>query len=275
MKLKKTILAATIAASLGAATNANALATLSAGDANEIFFQNVENLYDSNGIRKAPGSTIEIGDHFVGIFNAQNIDTNGTLNWSNVSGDNLSGIFVNRVEHILFPDALDAGNSFPHLVFGGSSVSTFQDDASGTNQFNTGLASNEMFGFYRDATTAYTTQTTIVGDVANATDGNLWFTLGYSAGADGIFGYDATTAADDTGYGYSHANIFGTLDNFTGESFFGMDVVQNNTGLGFTDINDPTEDELGSLISVTGNDFYATSEFQLRFRTLWTWCLCL
>ncbi|SEP07454.1 PEP-CTERM sorting domain-containing protein [Nitrosovibrio sp. Nv6] len=265
---KKLLVTALASGIIGAAvlpSGAYAATLFITGTNNQIFFNNFENVYDVNGNYKAPGTALEVGDHLVGIFNVQNIDSNGSTHWFSGPTEQLTGIFAQRINAILptGSDTFDpAQTSSPHFTLGAPTVTDF---IKGGDSFSTGLVGNETFAFYYQTgagTTVFTSGGTLAGDVANATDGTNILTLGYNDGGTPADG--PANAGDDTGYAYGHPNILSTLANFTGESFFGLDSIQNATGLGFGLVNDPNEDELGSVIGVTGNQFFGTSEFEIN-----------
>ncbi len=232
---------------------------------NQLFFNNFENVYDANGNYKAPGTPIAVGDHLVGIFNVQNIDSQGSTHWFSGPTEQLTGVFAQRINAILpaGSDAFDtAQTSSAHLVLGTPTETTF---SKGGDSFSTGLAGGENFAFYYQTgvgISLFTSGGTLAGGVANATDGTRILTLGYDDG--GTPANSPANAADDTGYAYGHPNILSTLANFTGESFFGLDSIHNATGFSFGLVNDPNENELGSTIGVAGNQFFGTSEFEIN-----------
>lgn len=265
--MRKKLMMAAIAGGvgIGAMPCVSSAALFVAGTNNQLFFNNFENVYDANGNYKPLGSPLAVGDHLVGIFNVQNIDSNGSSHWFSGPTEQLTGIFAQRITSILpiGGDVLDpAQTTSPHLVLGAPTVGTF---SRGGDSFDTNLVGNESFAFFYQTgigTTIFSSGGTLAGDVANATDGTKILTLGYSDG--GTPANNPATAGDDTGYAYGHPNILQTLSNFTGESFFGLDSIQNGTGFGFGLVNDPNENELGSLIGVAGNEFFGTSEFELN-----------
>lgn len=237
---------------------------------NDLFFNNFENIYDANGNYKTPGSDLEVGDHLVGIFNVQNIDSNGSTHWFSSPTEQLTGIFAQRVTSISEqPGAGGTGDAFdplqttfPHVTFGAATTAMFTKDG---DSFDTGLGGNELFAFYYqtgDGTTVFESDGTLLDDVTRATDGTKLFSLGYSDA--GSPADSPANAADDNGYAYSHPNITQVTSNLTGSAFFGLDTITNLTGFNFSPLDDFNENELGPIISVTGNQFVGTSEFEVN-----------
>ena len=88
---------------------------------NELYFQNHEAVFDKDGNYVIPGPArpIEVGDHFVGIINVQNVDVAGTTIWMQSLTDQLSGIFAQEVVCVANPpDVYDPTGLqlLPHLV---------------------------------------------------------------------------------------------------------------------------------------------------------------
>jgi hypothetical protein len=230
---------------------------------NALFYRNFENIFDSNGEYKVPGpdSQMVVGDHLAGIINVQNINVEGTTTWFQSDTDQLTGIFAMRVEAIVDPDTYDPSGTqtLPHLVFGAPTVNLF---CKGPDCFSTAvLQPGEIIAFFRDQDapgTSFEYNGNMNDDVLKATDGELWLTLGYSAGQDNAYG-----TADDDGYFYSHVAFGAPLANFTGEAWGGLNAVRNYTGYAFGGINDPNEVEIGYiLISGLLNDIHLSSELE-------------
>ena len=262
-KLSIGVIAGVIASGLLPAASGAALFV--ANSTNQLFFNNFENIYDASGNYKPIGSAAAIGDHLVGIFNVQNIDAGGTTHWFSGPTEQLTGIFAHRINAVLpiGSDPFDpAQTTSPHLVLGPPTLTMF---GRGEERFSTGLGENEGFAFFYQTgigTTIFSSGGSLARNVANATDGINILTLGYSD--EGTPADSPANAADDTGYGYAHSNIMSSLANFGGEANFGLDLIQNATEFGFRSINDPNENELGSVIGVNGNHFYGTSEFEIN-----------
>lgn len=231
---------------------------------NVIYFRNNENLFDNNGMYVEPGSRqIIVGDHIVGIISIQHINVGGTITWFQSATDQISGIFAQRVYAIVFPDTFDpiGAQTLPHLVLGPPTVTTFKGPDGTTVNVSGMLSGNEMLALYHQTgagTTTYEFNGTMADDVAKATDGTLWLTLGYTSGLNSVYG-----DGDDDGYSYSHVTLTGPLANFTGESWAQLNAIRNNTGYSFAGINDPNENEIGPL-SLLLNDIYLSSELELE-----------
>ncbi len=229
---------------------------------NELLFKNFENVFDSNGQYKAPGTEMVVGDHLVGIICVQNIDVEGTITWFQSVTDQLTGIFATRVEAIVDPDDYDplGEQALPHLVLGTPTVNLF---CKGEDCFSTAelLQPGEIFAFFRDQdapVAPFESDGDMEDDVENATDGELWLTLGYRAGHNKKYGTD-----DDDGYFYTHNALEAILENFTGEAWAGLNAMRNHTGYAFGGINDPSELEIGDIL-IPGllNDIYLSSELE-------------
>jgi hypothetical protein len=232
----------------------SASAQLLVGQENVLFFNNFENIYDADGNYKEPGvnNPLEVGDHFFGIINVQNIDAGGGTHWFSGPTDQITGIFAQEVVDILnLPgdsDPLDptGTQTLPHIVLGPASVTTFSGP-DGTSVDISGLLSgDEIIALWHDTgATTFESNGTIAQDVSVATDGDLWLTLGYS-GLEAIG--DPQDFTNDDGYFYSHSAFFVPLINFTGETWAGLNAIQNFTGSGFAAINDPNELEMDLAI---------------------------
>ena len=117
---------------------------------NALYFRNFENVFDSDGVYKAPGSQIVVGDHLAGIINVQKIVVEGTTTLSQTATDQITGIFAMRVEAIVQPDTYDpsGAQTLPQLVFGLPTVNFF---CKGPDCFSTAaLEPGEILAFFRD-----------------------------------------------------------------------------------------------------------------------------
>ncbi len=226
-------------------------AILQIDELNKIFFNGLENLFDSTGNFKAPTvAGLAVGDHLAGIINVQNITANGSTVFFAGASDQLTGVFAQRIERI---DPL--GGGAVRLIFGPAQVSTF---CNGGDCFSIAgnLTGNEQFAFYLQqgaGTTIFTDGSTMALSKAAATDGSLYMTLGYDPGVDGIYG-----TPDDNGYAYGHP-ITDPLGQPKGEAFGGLNFTQNNTGFVFNKINDPSEFLFNNSV-----DLYFSAEFELN-----------
>lgn len=219
------------------------------GADNEIFFNGYENIYDGNGVLKPIGAAIQIGDHIVSIVNIQNIDANGQTVFFTSNQNQLSGISVQRVVGILFPDPYDPNQPEPHVTLGAPTLTQFCSDASKTSCFDSGLPSGTVLALYRDiGGTNFSSAGPIASDVAKATDGQVWLTLGVATGPSG-----------DPGFFYSHTDgQFPPPD----KAYAGLNAIINNTGFNFFGINDINENEIGG--SVVFNDAVFSNEIELN-----------
>jgi hypothetical protein len=231
------------------APQASAAVSLVIGEDNEGFYNNFENLFDSEGQFKAPTvAGLEVGDHLAGLINVQNIDVLGGTHWFSSGTDQLTGLFAQRIE-----DIVDVPGPEVLLIFGPAQVNTFCNGADCISTVGK-LAGEEIFALYTQSgpgTTTFNSGGTLASSFATATDGDLWVTLGYAPGLDGVYG-----TPDDTGYNYG----FPVSDPFGqpfGEAFGGLNIYQNNTGYPFAKVNDP-----GEFLFNKDVDVYFTSEFE-------------
>lgn len=268
MKRKATLFLAGLAAAvtMGAST-ASAQPLLLDVD-NDFFYNNFESLFDSAGIYKAPGTAVAVGDHLLGIINVQNIDANGTTHWFSGPTDQITGVFVQRVEAVYPPTFVVPGTdpfdplqtNFTHITLGLPTISGFThpglDGILGTGDDQLAstagvLGAGEILALYHQTgvgTTTFESNGTMADDLTKATDGNLLFSLGLTPG---------------TGFFYTHANlpVVSPLVNFSGESWAGLNVVANNTGFPtFLGLNDPNETEMGGAGLLT--DAILSSELE-------------
>lgn len=183
--------------------------------------------------------TLEVGDIFVGILNVQTIDdpATGGPHWYGSATDQLSGIFAQEITAIT---PLTNGPTLTlKLDLGVAPTDTFTTLDNYT--FSTGLSGNEVMRLYADDSTPFNSNGTIVEDIADATDGTEWLTLGM---------------VEPTDYAYTYITPQGTaLDDFVGKSWLGfsvMDFIYPSTI--FPGVTDP---EVGILV-----DFYANSELE-------------
>lgn len=247
---------------------------------NNLYFLNFETLFDSSGNEiqytsgEASSYTAVVGDTFVGIIEIQGIREGGLQHWWSGPNEQLTGIFAQTIVAIYGPgadpyDDPTNPNMQTHIVLGAPAISTFT--TLGGDIFNTGLVGNESLALYYESgagTTAFESDGSIVDDVAKATDGNLWMTLGYGPGTDGVYDDEAGGGgADNDGYNYSHTEpLGGTVDNFTGENWAALNVYQNPDFVLLTgDMNDPNEFEIGGplgLIPGLLTDAYLSGEFE-------------
>ena len=193
------------------------------GTDNEAFFNNFENVYDSDGEWRSPSSIPEVGDFFVGIVNVQNIDSLGATHWFQASGlfspenTQLSGVFAQEITGILV-DPSDPTHLL--LTFGNPSLDTF---CKGADCFTLGFSANEMFRFYLDspASSLFESNGTLADDVTKATNGSLLFSLGLLVPTD-VAGSDV--------------DLIGPGGLPGGRAFGALSLIQNNTGIDFQSV---------------------------------------
>lgn len=252
LKSVVTQLSLCIAAGFSAQAQAQQIPLVPSAD-NEIFFNNFENIFDSNGNFKGTGTPLVVGDHLVGIINIQNIDANGVTVYFSSASNQLTGFFAQRVEQIIFPDTLNPTNPTPHVVFGPPTMTVFCKAA---DCVNSPLQGDEIMRIYHDtgATMFKSSGPTMASDVAVATDGALWLSIT----SDQVNG-------GDLGYFYSHVDGFDPTENQEDRAYAAMNAVVNNTGFAFFKINDLNEIEAGDSPPGTPllfNDIVMTSELE-------------
>lgn len=255
-----------------------ASAELIAGTENMLYFHAVESFFDANGVQKevSPVTSPEVGDHFMGIINIQNIDTISGTHWFQSGQDQLSGIFAQEIRGVVLgPDPYDPSGTqtLPHLVLGPPAVSVFTSKDGTTVDISGMLSGNEMISLFHQTgagTTVFEENGNMLDDVTKATDGTKWLSVGYTTGfpgPDGVVG-TADDFLGDPGYFYSHVSIFAPLINFTGETWAQVDSISNNTGYALAPIGDPNENEIEIMIcGAPGcllNEIYLSAELELN-----------
>lgn len=219
------------------------------GTLNDLFFSNRENWVDNDG-----NGAISTGDTFYGILHVQNIDAPNTIwNEDNVLPgiDTLTGYFLTKVAGT----SVDPGGQV-HITLGASAV-----DPNGVLNA-ADFASGTVLKLWADSSlTPYTGSGTvgggtIAGDIAHATDGSLLATYNLSG----------------AGYWYSHAPLIPPTNpgELIGKSWFGLNLVTNNTGTQFLKIDDPTEAEAGPG-GIALVDFYANSKINVSDPAKTSW----
>ena len=265
---------------------------------NEVFFSDFENFYrtDANceliggcdstatspdGYQRLALTANEpiAGDVIVGIFRVQNIDSGGGTVWDFDAGsDEFTGYFAQEIISIndgagpTGPgDRTDpySGNTvqYDHLTLGNPATDPFGilDTTQG-----------EMFRLWVDdgaAVTEFSSSGDLFQNIADATDGVFWGSLGTG---------DAETTPgefDEDGYAYAHVDLSLTAANTSdAETFLGVDVIEKgaayNLGL-LALVNDINENEIGGLsaaflcslaeiasTNVACNDIVGTAEIE-------------
>lgn len=233
----------------GFTTSASAYNILSGSDLNEIFFQNVELLFDSNGneldltdpdVVDPAKRGLKVGDVFMGIINAQNVDVNSVPYWGYDSIDDPNSIDAINVSGIFAQEVVAVDNTTGFVTLANTTKSTFTTSDSGTFDISPYLDAGEMMALYVDTDvdgsfTAYNSNGTVWEDIQSATDsdtGEAWLTAG-------IVNPVQTGGTD---YAYSYATLGSVLGEFSAEAFFGLTVIENNTGFPiFESVNDSDE----------------------------------
>ena len=190
--------------SCAVAGQASAAPVFTMGVDNSIGFQ--------SAVNKTGGSAIAVGDLFYGVINMQTISSGPTTwNANNVSPsiDSFTGYMLTRVASVaatatsygtFYSVQLGVAGSDPNHVFSTSD-----------------LASGAMMKLYTDTTTPYTTGGSVATDIAHATDGTPWATLGFT----------------------SASNYWSVATSPLGNAAFGgINIINNNTGLNWNKVLD-------------------------------------
>ncbi len=194
---------------------------------NNIFFNNAENWVDVDNTGE-----ISVGDYFYGILHVQNIDgiVSGTIwNEDNVTPglDTFTGYFLTDVTGVSIHDLQ------PHITLGtytgGSDPNGVLSDAE--------IANGVVLKLWTDTSTKWTDFNDITTDIANSTDTAPWAAF--------------TT---DGGYWYTHAPFTppAGVGNTVGNSFMGLKIVDNFSGLTFAMVNDTNEGEIDVDVHLAG-----------------------
>ena len=230
--------------------------------ANEVFFQNVENLYRTTGActpatclpfdlandpagyqRVNPGvaNNIELKDIFAGIFNVQNIENAGQTIWfqNPNTGDTFGGYFAQEVAEII-----NNGPGVRDFI----GLTTASVDPFGVLN----LPAGEAFRFYTGMT--YGTGGPTFADVAAATAGPFWASMG--TGVYGpLFANGPGVGSDPDGYGYTETELALPINPSSPEFFSAMNIVEEgpsyNAGI-LNKINDINENAQGGVAGPNG-----------------------
>lgn len=174
------------------------------------------NLGFQSVVNKTGGSAIAVGDIFYGAINLQDISA-GSTSWNanNVGAplDSFSGYFVARASSVTA--TVTSIGTFYTLQFGLATTDPNHiiSDAE--------LASGALMKLFTDTSTAYTSGGPVATDIAHATDGTHWATLGFN-GSGGYW----KGAISPTGFAAS------------GSSWGGLNFITNNTGLTWNKVVD-------------------------------------
>ena len=227
---KYLIIAFVLVAALTFSIKDAAAVTFAGGQINDIYFNNAENWVDTNGDQQ-----VSVGDYFYGILHVQDVSgrSAGTVwNEDNVTPglDTFTGYFLTDVTGFQPPH----GGVQPHITLG-----TYTGLADPNGILSAGeLLSGVVLKMWTDAATKWTDNGGNVAiDIARSTDGAAW----------------ATFTANG-GYWYTHAPLIPPVvaGNPVGESFLGLNLVTNSSGLTFGLVDDPNENEINALVNLTG-----------------------
>jgi hypothetical protein len=202
---------------LGAAASTVAFASpvFTSGVDNNMGFQAAAN-------KTGSASSFAVGDLLYGVVNLQDISA-GTTTWNanNVSApyDSFTGYFVTRVAAVQSYNIPGFGAAY-YLTMGAAT-----NDPNGVFS-NSELAAGAMVKLFTDSATPYTSGGTVANDIAHATDGTQWATLGFGGG------------------GYWNIAVSPPTIPASG-SIGGLNMLVNNTGSNWDkviDTNCPTQD---------------------------------
>ncbi len=234
MKRGLTALAASLAMAGGGVAMAAPVFQL--GVDNSLGFQAVGN-------KTGSPSSFAVGDILYGVVNLQDISA-GTTSWNanNVTSpyDSVTGYFVSEIKAVSSVTVPGFG-TFYNLTMGVAS-----SDPNGV--FSAGdLAAKTILKLFTDTTTSFTTSGPASTDIARATDGALWLSMGMTSVND----YWSVAIAP-TGWGSGTSG--------------GLDLITNNTGLSFSKVLDTNCGVVGgclvdmkfvSTVSATGGGAWA------------------
>ncbi|MDP2026004.1 VPLPA-CTERM sorting domain-containing protein [Sulfuriferula sp.] len=192
------------------AGQASAAPVFQLGVDNNMGFQSVAN-------KTGNANSIAVGDLYYGVINVQDIAT-GTTSWNanNVSTpiDSFTGYFLTQVTGVTA--TVTALGTFYSAQLG---VATNPDP---NGVFTAGeLSAGTMMKLYTDTSTAYTTGGPVAADIAHATDGSLWASLGFTSASNYW-----TLAVAPGGFAAS------------GSSFGGLNFMTNNSGMAWAKVLD-------------------------------------
>lgn len=206
-----------------------------------------------NKVNPGVASNTDVGDLFIGILNIRDISNNltgTTWNSDNVAAggiDTFTGYFVQEVlANFAPPDPFDPTQTDDnHITLGASAVDPFG--------VLSGSPAGTMFALYVDDGSQATGNTVftrngaggfgVLGDISNATDGDLWAYLGEPVGL-------CDEAECTPGYNYTHTDDTLTGFNIEGTFFFALNSLLHGPAYNLPNlhpINDFTEAELGGV----------------------------
>ena len=167
-------------------------------------------------------NTINVGDLYYGVINAQDISntsTGTTWNANNVSAhppiDSFTGYFLTRVTSVM---AVPFGSGTSYFA----ELGVAKSDPNGV--FSTAdLNAGTMMKLFTDTGTAYTTGGPVATDIAHATDGTFWGSLGFNQSGD-----------------HWGVVIMPSGSSASGYTSGGLDFINNNSGLAWNKVLDKT-----------------------------------
>ena len=182
-----------------------------------LFTAGKDNVLGFQAVGNKTGSPIPtIGDKFFGVANVQDNTVNGGVIWNaqNVSSpfDSFSGYFIAEVKTVT---AIPFGtNTFYSVDMGVAS-----SDPNGI-MTSADLAAGTIMKLYTDTTTPYTSGGPVATDIASATNGALWASLGITGAG-----------------GYWNVSLAPT--GFSSGTNGGINFITNNTGMNWAKVTDP------------------------------------
>jgi len=184
-----------------------------------VFQLGVDNNMGFQSVANKTGSpnSIAAGDLYYGIINVQDISA-GTTSWNanNVAApiDTFTGYFLTQVKSV-------TATSTPMGTFYNAQlgVATSADPNGVLSAAE--LGSGTVMKLFTDTSTPYTTGGPVATDIAHATDGAMWGSLGFTQA-----GNYWTVAVSPSGMAAS------------GASFGGLNFINNNSGLSWNKVLD-------------------------------------
>ncbi len=208
MKSNLKILAYTFACLCFGAQVAAASPILAPGATNEANFNVAQNIQDTDH-----SGALSVGDLIYGILNVTRISSGGSTLWNanNVPGpgvDSLSGYYVAAVTSI---------TALPSPFAASITLGPAASDPNGVLSASD-LAAHMAVKLFTDTHTPYQAGTSVAADIASATDGLLWASLGLNGG-------------------YWSSVLMNNGLIFAGG---GLNFISNNTGKNFTPQSNPS-----------------------------------
>ena len=202
---------------------------LATGAANQLNFNLVQNLQDTDH-----SGTVSPGDLIYGIFNVTRISSGGGTLWNanNVPGpgvDSLSGYYVAAVDSIIaLPAPWAAAVTMRAVTSDPNGVLSASD-----------LAAHTVAKLFTDSGTPFDTSGSVASGIAKATDGTLWAALGLDSGywnvlvlKNGVISASGglNFTSNQTGRNFSH-QINPSCSSCPAVDFY-FDTIATDNGLG-------------------------------------------